>query len=310
MSEQGRFVFIGNVIVDLVMQIDAIPDAGGDTLAHSSMLTAGGGFNTMTAAARDGANVVFTGQYGTGPFGATVRTALEKSGFDVVQPGIDDVDSGYCVALVDATTERTFVTAVGAEGRLTAADLARIEVRENDLVFVSGYSLAHPSNAAAIPDWLDAIPTSVRVITDPSPLIGDLMPDVRDRVLRRTDLLSLNAREGRILSGGLEPAAAAQAVRALIRDGGVVLVRDGERGALLALPGAPVQQFPSMPVEAVDSNGAGDAHGGVLSAALLRGTPLVDAVRRANVAAALAVTKAGPATSPTAAEIDAALAAF
>ncbi len=308
MPARGRLVYVGNVIVDLVMQIDAIPEPGGDTLAHSSLHTAGGGFNTMIAAARDGAGVVFTGQYGTGPFGSTVRAALADSGFDVVQTGIADVDSGYCVALVDATTERTFVTSVGAEGMLTADDLARVALHENDIIFVSGYSLAHPRNAAVIPGWLESIPGNIRVVLDPSPLIGELDADVRDRVLRRTDILTLNAREAQILSGGREKSAAAERLSSMIRVGGAVIVRDGENGAFLARAGAAAETIPAIEVTAVDSNGAGDAHGGVLTAALLRGMPLPEAVRRANVAAALAVTKAGPSTSPTAAEIDAALA--
>ena len=74
----------------------------------------------------NGMDVVFAGQYGTGPFGDVVRQALEESGVTVVQPGLPDGDSGYCVALVDATTERTFVTSVGAEGQLTRADLDRV----------------------------------------------------------------------------------------------------------------------------------------------------------------------------------------
>jgi sugar/nucleoside kinase (ribokinase family) len=54
----------------------------------------------------------------------------------------------------------------------------------------------------------------------------------------------------------------------------------------------------------VDSNGAGDAHGGVVAAALSRGEGLLTAARRANAAAAIAVTRRGPATAPTAEEID------
>ncbi|MGO1562884.1 MAG: PfkB family carbohydrate kinase, partial [Actinomycetaceae bacterium] len=65
---------------------------------------------------------------------------------------------------------------------------------------------------------------------------------------------------------------------------------------------------PGIEVEAVDTNGAGDAHTGVLCADLAAGRPLMEAVRRANVAAGIAVTRRGPATSPTAAEIDARLA--
>jgi sugar/nucleoside kinase (ribokinase family) len=62
---------------------------------------------------------------------------------------------------------------------------------------------------------------------------------------------------------------------------------------------------PGFKVEAVDSNGAGDAHAGVFVAGLARGLSAVEAARRANAAAALAVTRWGPATSPGTAEVDA-----
>ena len=65
---------------------------------------------------------------------------------------------------------------------------------------------------------------------------------------------------------------------------------------------------PAFPVAAVDTTGAGDAFGGVLAAALARGADPMEAARRANAAAAIAVTRQGPATAPTAAETDALLA--
>jgi sugar/nucleoside kinase (ribokinase family) len=58
-------------------------------------------------------------------------------------------------------------------------------------------------------------------------------------------------------------------------------------------------------VTAVDSTGAGDAHSGAFLAALADGLPPLDAAARANAAAAFAVTRPGPATSPTRAELDA-----
>ena len=57
-------------------------------------------------------------------------------------------------------------------------------------------------------------------------------------------------------------------------------------------------------VHAVDTTGAGDAHSGVFLAALADGLSAADAARRANAAAALAVTRPGPATSPDRAELD------
>jgi sugar/nucleoside kinase (ribokinase family) len=303
-----RLVSVGNVIVDIVMRVDAIPEPGGDVIASGSEITAGGGLNTMVAAARDGLDVAFAGQYGTGPFGDVVRAALDSSGVDVLQPGLDDVDSGYCVALVDASTERTFVTSVGAEGRLDRADLDRIALRDDDTVFVSGYGLAHPVNGAAIADWIGTIPADVRVILDPSPLVDTLDPSVLGPVMRRADVVSANGREARLMSPGA--AGLAEAVAAIAAAArGTALVRDGDAGCWVVSPGIDPLLVPGFAVDAVDSNGAGDAHGGVLVAALSRGLTLVDAVRRANAAAALAVTRFGPATAPTAAETDAFLAA-
>ena len=69
------------------------------------------------------------------------------------------------------------------------------------------------------------------------------------------------------------------------------------------VPGASV--VPGFAVQAVDSNGAGDAHAGVLLAGLSRGLGLYEAALRANAAAALAVTERGPATAPIRSRTDA-----
>jgi ribokinase len=64
----------------------------------------------------------------------------------------------------------------------------------------------------------------------------------------------------------------------------------------------------SLPVEPVDTTGAGDAFVGVLAAALDRDIELSEALRWASVAAGLACTRLGAQTSqPTAAEIEARL---
>ncbi|MFZ4842837.1 PfkB family carbohydrate kinase [Mycetocola saprophilus] len=308
MSEP-RLIFTGNVIVDLVMNVTTMPEAGGDTVAQNSDITAGGGLNTMVAARRDGLPVVFAGQYGSGHFGGIVRAALNSGGFEILLPGLDDRDSGYCVAIVDASTERTFVTVVGAEGHLTLDDLRHADTTSDDLVYVSGYSLAHPVNAASLPIWLEELPAETRVITDPSPLVTELDPALMARVFARTDFLSANEREAGLLAPGTDARGAADTLRSRIRPGGTVIVREGALGCWVATGDAEPVLVPGFAVEAVDSNGAGDAHGGVLAAGLARGLDPVSAARRANAAAAIAVTRRGPATAPEAAEIDAFLAA-
>ena len=66
----------------------------------------------------------------------------------------------------------------------------------------------------------------------------------------------------------------------------------------------PPTHLPGFPQEAVDTNGAGDTHTGVLVACRAAGADWATAARRANAAGAIKVTRRGPATAPSAAEID------
>lgn len=86
-----------------------------------------------------------------------------------------------------------------------------------------------------------------------------------------------------------------------------MLVRAGAAGAWLWTPGESCPLYiPTPTVSVVDTNGAGDAHSGVLAAALVEGVPLERALVLANCAGALASTRVGPATCPSRDEIEAA----
>jgi ribokinase len=295
----GRLVHTGQVVIDLVMRVPALPPVGGDVLASSTVEQAGGGFNVMAAAARAGAGVVYTGGHGSGPRGDLARAALAAEGITVALPPAPDADTGLCVVLVDDSGERTFVTGSGAE---TAVAGTMAAVGAADVVYVSGYSLLVPEKAEQI-----LALTGGSVLVDPGPLVAEIDPALWARTLARTSVLSCNAREARLLSGRSDPADAGRALGAVLPDGAVVVVRDGAAGCHVARDGV-AEHVPGVPVDAVDTNGAGDAHCGVLAAELLRGADVAEAATRANAAAALAVTRAGPATAPTRAEVDALLA--
>jgi sugar/nucleoside kinase (ribokinase family) len=298
-----RLVHVGNVVIDLVMNVPALPVRGGDMLARSSFVTAGGGYNVMTAARRQGLPVTYAGAHGTGVFGDLARRQLAEAGIDVAQPVTAGVDTGFDVALVDAQGERTFATSLGAEARLSRRDLDAVPVGPADAVYVSGYGLVYPSNGPAIAGWLGGLPEAVLVVTDPGPLVADIPAPVRDAVLRRTDWWSANLREAQALTGESNPVRAAEALSGRTGRAGVV-VRTGPGGAVLKEYGRPAVPVPGFAVSQVDANGAGDAHVGAFVAGLARGLNPADAVRRANAAAAIAVTRPGPATAPTAAETD------
>jgi ribokinase len=70
----------------------------------------------------------------------------------------------------------------------------------------------------------------------------------------------------------------------------------GDRGALVVEPEA-TTYVRAIPVSAVDTTGAGDVFIGTLAALLAEERPLAEAVRWANAAAAISVTRHGTQTS-------------
>lgn len=289
-----RLISIGNVVIDVVAAVPALPPRGGEAVASDVTMSAGGGLNAMAAAARQGTAVVYAGAHGTGPLGDLARRALAGAGIGVWLPPRPDRDTGLVVALVDGGGERTFVSGRGAETTLTDADLVDLRPAAGDVVLVSGYGLLHPGAPVS---WIRRLPDDVLVALDPGPLAGAAeLAGVRDRV----DWFTANAAEATALTGRADPVAAASA---LVGRAGAV-VRTGPGGCVVATR-AGHAEVPGFPVVAIDTNGAGDAHTGVFLAALARGATPVAAGRTANAAAALSVTRRGPAASPAASEIEA-----
>lgn len=81
-----RLLHLGNVVVDIVVTVPALPERGGDVLASRAAAVAGGGFNVMAAAARQDLRAAYAGAHGTGPFGTLARAALAEEGIEVIQP--------------------------------------------------------------------------------------------------------------------------------------------------------------------------------------------------------------------------------
>jgi len=306
-----RLVFAGEAIVDLLMWVPTLPERGGDMLAGSAAIEVGGGFNIMAAAIRQGLPVVYAGGHGTGPWGDKVRAALAGEGIGVLRAPDPGADTGYDVALVEASGERTFVTALGAESLREPGAWDLVRVQPGDAVYVSGYGLVPPDSGRVLGAWAASLPPGVLLFADPGPLAADIPAAVLDPVLARCDWWSCNQREAALLVGRGDPAEAARRLaRRTGQDG--VIVRAGPDGCVLATRapgparehGLSLSQIPAPAVTVVDTTGAGDAHSGVFLAGLAAGLTAGDAARRANAAAALTVTRAGAATSPTRAELD------
>jgi sugar/nucleoside kinase (ribokinase family) len=284
-------------MIDIVVRIDQIPESGGDILASEHRIATGGGYNAMSAAARQGVTAVYAGRLGRGPFSKIARTSFDDDDVDEPIDADPDLDAGFCVAMIDDGGERTFITAAGAETSLRLGDLSSLDVTGGDYVLVSGYNVMYPDSAPMVLEWIEQLPDDVIVAFDPAIRVTDIPPENLRRVLERADWTLCNETEATALTGESSLDESVRALAARTGRRGVVVRHGGSGCTVLVTGGGPVH-VAGFSVVVVDTNGAGDTHSGVFLAELALGTGVIEAAQRGNAAAAVAISVLGPATCP------------
>ena len=308
----GRVVLMGQILVDRVLQGARPIHGGGSEWARDGGTHVGGGFNALVAARRMGAEAISLSPIGTGPHASMIEAALAREGIVDAGPRVDGVDNGFCVAMIGHDAERTFISTKGAETMTpeTAwADFVRT-MSPGDVLYIDGYLMDHPANREAAEAALRVLPEGVRVLLDVSPVIG-----IPESLPTHHAIISMNSVEARTIAkqsrlDGYLPfdSLSCRLAQTLGRD---TLIRLGASGAYFARSASPDSEtsaahIPTPTIDAVDTNGAGDAHTGVLAASLALGIPLERGLVLANCAGALASTVPGPASCPTREDIEAA----
>ena len=314
-SMGGRVVLMGQILVDHVLAGAAPVYGGGSDWGNDEGLHVSAGFSVLAAARRMGAEAVSLSPIGTGPHASMIEAALAREGIVDVGPRVTDCDNAYRTALITGSGKCTIIATKGAETMAPEnawADVVRT-MKPGDVLFIDGSLMEHPSNKVAADNALRVLPEGVRVVLDVSPVVGipDGLPSntiISMNYDESQDLWTRIPEEERKFRSWTSADEAASALAA--RLGHHVLVRKDESGAYFAPAdgAADLSTFhiPTPSVRTVDTNGAGDAHSGVLAACLAQDVALKRALVLANCAGALASTVPGPASCPTRSQIEAA----
>lgn len=285
---------VGSANVDLIFRTPRLPTAG-ETFAGKSfqMCFGGKGANQAVTAARMGARVTMVARVGTDAFGEQTLQNFRDQGIDTSHI-IRDADrpTGVASIAVDDEGRNCIIVVGGANEGLSAEDVRRATpVITEATVLVAQLETPIPATLEAFRLAKDA---GMITVLNPAPA-ASLPPEL----LQRTDLLVPNEPELELLTGrvikGVEDAKAA--ARQLLAWGPRTVVATlGGRGALV-VEAETTDYVRAMRVDPVDTTGAGDVFIGTLAALLADERPLSEAVRWANAAAALSVTRPGTQTS-------------
>ena len=301
--QTGRVAVVGSLNMDLVARAPRLPRPGETLAGHAFAQVAGGkGGNQAVAAARLGAHVAMIGCVGADPNGELLRAGLVAERIDCAAlETAAQAPTGVALIVVDDGSQNAIVIVAGSNGEVTADTIARHEavLAHADVVVCQ---LETPTDAV-----LAALAAARRLgkttILNPAPATGPLP----DGWLPLVDWLVPNELEAAALTGlaVTTPGEASQAAVALRAAGANnVLVTLGSQGVCVLLGDAPAAHWAAQPVAAVDTTAAGDTFIGGLAAQLASGVAPSEAIRFAQRAAALSVTRAGAQPSiPTLAEL-------
>ena len=290
-GRQGKpIVVVGSLNMDLVMRTPRVP-VGGETLhGHEfSTLPGGKGANQAVACARLGAKVRMIGQVGNDGFGTTLRDGLAADGSDVTAvKQIASAGTGVAMILVEDIGQNRIVLAAGANGALTPASIdAHAEIIQSAAMLVLQLEVPMPAVQRAIEIAHSA---GVPVLLNPGPAAP-----LPESLWAQVDILVPNESEASLLSGvEVGDVASAFAAARVLRQRGVgyVLITLGANGVAVVDDNGE-RHLPAHVVKAVDTTAAGDTFIGGLSAGLIEGMSLNDAIALGQRASALCVTRHG-----------------
>ena len=290
MPKQSFVAVVGSCNVDLTTFNDVFPRPGETIFGKRFDLGFGGkGANQAVAAKRCGASVGMVAKVGSDLFGPATIKNFESQEIDATYVRIaEGVSSGVAPIFVEPSGQNRIIVVKGANDALAPEDVdaAAPMLRKADTIAMQ-FEIPLPTVYHAV---RFAASAGIRCIVNPAPA-----QEVDFKQLAGADYFIPNETEAELITGmpvhSLEEASLC--ANFLLQQGFKrVVLTLGERGCLLAGHDG-TELIPAFKVKALDTTGAGDAFIGSFAVFLGEGLAEKDALRRANLYAALSTTGVG-----------------
>jgi len=290
MSKTPRIAVVGSANVDLTTFSDRFPRPGETIFGQKFDLGFGGkGANQAVAARLCGAEVLMIANVGNDLFGEATKKNFAALGIDTTYVRIvDGVSSGVAPIFVEPNGQNRILVVKGANDTLNPADVdAAADALKKADTIVLQFEIPMQTIAYTVQF---ARKHGIHCIVNPAPA-----QPIDTKQLNAADYFIPNETEAEVITGlPVHSIEEAKKCAATLLEQGFqkVILTLGSRGALLAsVEGS--ELVPPFSVSPLDTTGAGDAFIGSFAVFLGAGLPEKEAIRRANLYAALSTQRVG-----------------
>ena len=290
MAKRPRIAVVGSANIDLTTFTNRFPKRGETIFGQRFDLGFGGkGANQAVAARLCGADVFMVARVGSDLFGPATIENFRKQGIDTTHvKQVEGLSSGVAPIFVESNGQNRILVVKGANDALKPADVdsaaemlkavdcivLQFEIPLETVYYTISFARRH----------------GIRCILNPAPALPVDLSALKD-----LDYFVPNESEAETITGcSVKNVVGAKKCAEKLLAGGIrrVIITLGANGSFLASKDGSEHMVPFV-VNSIDSTGAGDAFIGSFAVFLAEGVPEKEAVRRANLYAALSTTGVG-----------------
>lgn len=282
-------IVFGSINMDMIVAPEHLPEAGETVMTLEYDLQPGGkGANQALAACRMGAKTALVGCAGEDSYSRQILDVIRRQG--VITSGVTQSETyrtGCAIVMQEKGGANRSIIVGGANIEARAEQVPDEILRPDSMILTQ--TEVPPQEVFTL--IRRANERGVKVIMNLAPAVN-----VPEEILGMLHILVVNEIElAHVANGiGLSGKSHADIAHALaVRGKLTCIVTLADKGSIVVTADGVPFHVSSLPVEVVDTTGAGDAYCGTLAACLYDGKSLEESVRWASVAGSLACAKVG-----------------
>jgi sugar/nucleoside kinase (ribokinase family) len=285
-----RILGIGNALVDVMTLIDndyilekfSLPKGSmqlvdgekstmikSDTLNFKRNLVSGGSAaNTIHGLAMLGMDTGFIGSIGNDDTGDFFEKDMKKAGVTTYLTRRNSA-TGTAIALISPGSERTFATHLGAAVELEANDLEDTYFREYNILYLEGYLIINKQLVETACKIARKNKMKIAIDLASYNVVDAKLADFKEIIEKYVDIVFANEEEAKSFTG-LSPIDALNSLSLICE---IAVVKVGKEGSLIKR-GEEVIKIGTLPVQCIDTTGAGDLYASGFIYGYAKGLPL------------------------------------